>query len=158
MNGGGSVPKAKITGTGLNDLYQTLNRLSANAEGIAKQGIFDAAGLMADAVRQGIDTIRSDGPSDYETKRRERQKQGLREGLTTAPIQPYKKGIYGGVGFDGYNADGKANQLIARSFNSGTSFSSKQPFFEDAVRRTRAAAKQKMIDTMNEAIEKITKG
>lgn len=158
MNGGGNVPKAKINDKAINELYQTLERLGADAEGVAKQGIFEGAGLIADAVRAGIDTINSDGPSDKETARREMQKAGLRAGLTTAPIQPFKGGIYGGVGFDGYNAKGQPNQLIARVFNSGTSFSSKQPFFESAVRRTRSAAKQRVIDKMNEEFEKITKG
>lgn len=152
------MPKAAISDKGVNELLQTLNRLGADVEGIAKQGIYDGAGVIADAVRTNIETIKSEGPSGWERKRRERQKQGLREGLTTAPIQPYKKGIYGGVGFDGYNADGKANQMIARSFNSGTSFSKKQPFFENAVRKTRMAAKAKMIEAMNKEFEKITKG
>lgn len=158
MNGGGNVPKAKINSTAINELYQTLNRLGADVEGISKQGIYEGAGLIADAVRANIDGIRSDGKSDWETQRREMQKAGLREGLTTSPIQPFKGGIYGGVGFDGYNAKGQPNQLIARVFNSGTSFSSKQPFFESAVRRTRSAAKQRVIDKMNEEFEKLTKG
>ena len=152
------MPKAKINSTAINELYQTLNRLGADVEGISKQGIYEGAGLIADAVRANIDGIRSDGKSDWETQRREMQKAGLREGLTTSPIQPFKGGIYGGVGFDGYNAKGQPNQLIARVFNSGTSFSSKQPFFESAVRRTRSAAKQRVIDKMNEEFEKLTKG
>lgn len=158
MNGGGNVPKAKINSDGIDEIFQTLRRLGADAEGIAKLGIYEGAGLIADAVRANIDGIRSDGKSDWETQRREMQKAGLKEGLTTSPIQPFKGGIYGGVGFDGYNAKGQPNQLIARVFNSGTSFSSKQPFFESAVRRTRSAAKQRVIDKMNEEFEKITKG
>ena len=152
------MPKAKINDKAINELYQTLERLGADAEGVAKQGIFEGAGLIADAVRANIDGIRTGGKSDWETRRREMQKAGLREGLTTSPIQPFKGGIYGGVGFDGYNAKGQPNQLIARVFNSGTSFSSKQAFFESAVRRTRSAAKQRVIDKMNEEFEKIAKG
>ena len=41
MNGGGNVPKAKINSTAINELYQTLNRLGADAEGISKQGIYE---------------------------------------------------------------------------------------------------------------------
>lgn len=158
MNGGGNVPKAQINSDGIDEIFQTLRRLGEDAEGIAKQGIYEGAGMVADAVRANIDGIRSGGDEDWEAKRRETQKAGLREGLTTSPIQPYKNGIYGGVGFDGRNAAGQPNQLIARVFNSGTSFSSKQSFFEDAVRSTRNAAKQRIIDKMDEEFEKIVKG
>lgn len=151
------MPKAKINDKAINELYQTLRRMGEDAEGIAKMGLYEGAGLMADAVRQSIDTIRSDGPSRHETERRERQKQGLRDGLSIAPMQKMHSGVDTVVGFDGYNADGKPNQMIARVFNSGTSFSSKQPFFENAVRRTRAAAKKKMIETMDKEFQKITK-
>ena len=91
------MPKAKVNSDGIDEIFQTLRRLGEDAEGIAKMGIYDGAGLIADAVRANIDGIRSDGKSDWETQRREMQKAGLKEGLTTSPIQPFKGGIYGGV-------------------------------------------------------------
>ena len=68
------------------------------------------------------------------------------------------------IGFDGYNEvktksfpNGQPNVMVARIFNSGTSFSSKQPFFDKAVRATRSTAKQKMIEVAEKELEKIAK-
>ena len=111
---------------------------------------------MADAVRTNIGSIRSGGPSDWERRRREAQKAGLQEGLTTYKIENKGAVIEGGVGFDGYNSLEQANQM--RVFNSGTSFSSKQPFFERAVRSSRGAARQAVIAGIENEISKLTGG
>ena len=47
--------------------------------------------------------------------------------------------------------------MIARAVNSGTSFSEKMPFFENAVRATRAQARKKMVEAAEKELEKITK-
>lgn len=159
MNGDGNVPKAIIKDKAFDELYQTLSRLTSDIDGVAKQAIYEGAGVIADAVRKEINTIRTSGPSEWETKRRERQKQSLLGALSTAPIQPFKNGIYGGVGFGGYDDEtGKPIQLIARAFNSGTSFSSKQPFFENAVRKSKGKARSEAIRVLDEKLKELTKG
>lgn len=150
------MPRIQLKG--LDDTVFVLNRLSDQSEGIIKRAIYDGAGIMADAVRANIDTIKSGGPSDWERRRRETQKTGLRAGLTTFKIEEAGGTIAGGVGFDGYNELGQANRMIARVFNSGTSFSSKQPFFDRAIRRSRYAARQKVVSEIENEIDKLTKG
>lgn len=150
------MPRIELKG--LDDLAFMLNRLTDKSETAIKRAIYDGAGVMADAVRSNIGGIRSGGPSDWERRRREAQKAGLQEGLTTYKIENKGAVIEGGVGFDGYNSLEQANQMVARVFNSGTSFSSKQPFFERAVRSSRGAARQAVIAGIEKEISKLTGG
>lgn len=150
------MPRIELKG--LDDLAFMLNRLTDESETAIKRAIYDGAGIMADAVRANIGSIRSGGPSDWERRRREAQKAGLQEGLTTYKIENKGAVIEGGVGFDGYNSLEQANQMVARVFNSGTSFSSKQPFFERAVRSSRGAARQAVIAGIEKEISKLTGG
>ena len=143
------MPKIQLKG--LDDTVFVLNRLTDKSEGVIKRAIYDGAGILADAVRANIDTIKTGG-------RRETQKAGLRAGLTTFKIEEAGGTIAGGVGFDGYNELGQANRMIARVFNSGTSFSSRQPFFERAIRSARYAARQKVLSELEDEIDKLTKG
>ena len=151
------MPGARFSSKEIDNLYATLRRLGEDADHIARLSLYEGAGVMADAVREKIDTIRSDGPSEWETSRRERQKQGLRDGLSISPMRIDSKGVSTLVGFDGYNEDGQANKLVARVFNSGTSFSSKQPFFESAVEQTRSKARKKIIEKMEKEFENTLK-
>ena len=150
------MPKIQLKG--LDDTVFVLNRLTDKSEGVIKRALYDGAGILADAVRANIDTIKTGGPSDWERRRRETQKAGLRAGLTTFKIEEAGGTIAGGVGFDGYNELGQANRMIARVFNSGTSFSSRQPFFERAIRSARYAARQKVLSEIEDEIDKLTKG
>ena len=140
------MPRIQLKG--LDDTVFVLNRLTDKSEGVIKRAIYDGAGILADAVRA----------SDWERRRRETQKAGLRAGLTTFDIKEKGGTIEGGVGFDGYNELGQANRMIARVFNSGTSFSSRQPFFERAIRSARYAARQKVLSEIEDEIDKLTKG
>ena len=140
------MPRIQLKG--LDDTVFVLNRLTDKSEGVIKRAIYDGAGILADAVR----------PSDWERRRRETQKAGLRAGLTTFKIEEAGGTIAGGVGFDGYNELGQANRMIARVFNSGTSFSSRQPFFERAIRSARYAARQKVLSEIEDEIDRLTKG
>lgn len=148
----------KIVLKGLDDMAFMLSRLTDKSETVIKRAVYDGAGIMADAVRANIGSIRSGGHSDWERRRREAQKAGLQAGLTTYKIENKGAVIEGGVGFDGYNSLGQANQMVARVFNSGTSFSSKQPFFERAVRSSRGAARQAVIAGIENEISKLTGG
>ena len=148
----------KIVLKGLDDMAFMLNRLTDKSETVIKRAIYDGAGIMADAVRGNIGSIRTGGPSDWERRRREAQKAGLQEGLTSFMIKNNGYKIEGGVGFDGYNSLGQANRMMARVFNSGTSFSSKQPFFDRAIRSSRNAARQAVISGIESEINKLTKG
>ena len=148
----------RINVRGLDDLTHALSRVTDKSEEIIKRAIFDGVAVIADAVRSNIGSISTGGPSAWETRRREEQKAGLQGGLTTYQIEDKGGKIEGGVGFTGQNSRGQPNRVIARAFNSGTSFSSKQPFFDRAVRSSRGQAQQTVVSEIEAELEKLTKG
>lgn len=156
------MARAKLAANGVNEYLQTLNRLGADIEKVAKRAVYEGAGIMADAVNREIDSIQTVGPSEYEKKRREAQKKGLKEGLGIAAMRNDNGMINARVGFDGYNdiktkkyPEGQPNQMIARMFNSGTSFTKKQPFFERAVRASKKEVQQAMVKVAETEMEEI---
>ena len=159
------MARAKLNSNGINEYLQTLNRLGADIEKVAKRAVYEGAGVIADAVKKEIDSIQTGGPSEYEKKRRETQKKGLKEGLGIAAMHKDGDRIHTRVGFDGYNdiktkkyPKGQPNQMIARMFNSGTSFMRKQPFFERAVRASKKEAQQVMVKVAEEKMEEMING
>ena len=55
------MPRIQLKG--LDDTVFVLNRLTDKSEGVIKRAIYDGAGILADAVRANIDTIKTGGPS-----------------------------------------------------------------------------------------------
>lgn len=127
--------------------------------------VYEGAKVTADAVRRGIDGLRTSSTGKretrYETNRRERQKQGLQDSLGISTMRDNRLFLNTLIGFSGYNQlvktkqypNGQPNQLAARIFNSGTSSLKKQPFFDNAVRQTRELAKKQMENVFENAIK-----
>lgn len=150
------MPTIKIQG--FEDYEGLLRNLEQNADDIVKAGIYEGAKVVADSVKRQINGIRFAGPSDYETRRREKQIKGLRESMGISSMRNDNGFINVKIGFDGYNELGQANAMIARIFESGTSFSSKQPFFKRAINQSRKACKEKMVSEIDKRIAAIKEG
>lgn len=156
------MPKMKIYG--LDKYAKILDEMSSQTVQVVGEGIYEGANILANTIRQGIQSIRTEGPSDWERERREEQKQGLANSFGIAPLQD-DNGFYNvKLGFEGYNniktpsyPNGQPNVLIARMYNSGTSVLSKQSFFDRSVRSARNRAKKKVIETIEQKFENITK-
>lgn len=159
---------AKINFTGLEQYMAQLQSVSSEIENIEKKAIYEAAAIVADAVRTGIDGIHIEslGPtnSTYEMNRRRLQKKGLQEGMGVSSMENDNGFLNVKVGFDGYNdvktekhPNGQSNMMIARAFNSGTSFNRKQPFFDQSVRASRAQALNKMESVFEEEVKNVMK-
>lgn len=59
--GGGIVARIKTSfAREIDDYLQTLNRLGAEMEGIAKQAIFEGAKIIADQVKRNIEALPTD--------------------------------------------------------------------------------------------------
>ena len=155
---------AKITFYGFESYEKKLRDLSANIEQIEGEAIYLAAKEVADEVKAGIHWLNAGSLSGKETpeetERREKQRQGLLESFGISPMEEENGFKNVKLGFDGYNSvrtpkypNGQPNVMVARIFNSGTSFSSKQPFFDNAIRLTRNKAKKIMKETIEAAIE-----
>lgn len=157
------MANVKLTGF---EKYETLLRnLEKSAEGIAKRGVYEGAKVVADAVKAQISDISTEGPSDYERKRREKQKEGLQKSLGIAPMRNDNGFINTQVGFDDYNdiktkkhPNGQPNAMVARIYNSGTSHNKKQPFFKRAINQSKEECKNAMALEVDKCIKAIEKG
>lgn len=150
---------------GFEDYERILRELQDESEDIIKSGVYEGSKAVADAVRTQISGIRTEGPSKYETERREIQKQALKDSLGITTMRNDNGFINVKIGFDGYNdlksarwPQGQPNAMVARIFESGTSFSSKQPFFKRALNQSKRLAAEKMKMTIDERIHAIERG
>lgn len=154
---------ANIKIYGFKKYEKQLEDLSRNISEIEGQAIYESAKVVADAVRDGIDGLKTDGRKPYERKRREKQKQGLQESFGISPLRDDNGFLNVKLGFNGYNSrvetkqfpNGQPNAMVARVFNSGASGVTKQPFFDKAVRRMRKPAQERMKQVLEDEIEKI---
>ena len=149
---------ANIKLKGFEDYERIIQNLEQNTEDIVASSIYEGAKVVADAVKIQINGIRSDGPSEYEKRRRLIQIRGLKESMGISPMRNDNGFINVKIGFDGYNELGQPNAMIARVFESGTSFSSKQPFFKRAINQSRKACETKMKLEIDKQIKAITEG
>lgn len=158
------MPRIKADFTkALEEYMSTINQLSEKSEAVCKEAVYKGAQVVANQVRTNMNAIPTD--EHWGTAKRKKngptkkEKKDITNGFGIAPIDNYDGQINTSVGFEGamYNDEGKAILMLARSVNSGTSFMTKNPFFEKAVRVSKNKAKQTMIKTAEDAIEKITR-
>ena len=152
---------ARMTVKGFDEMARALERLASQdeVEDICKRGVFDAAGIVADATRAAIGSL----PTGNDTMHQVRadQKRGLLEGLGIPKIANEGGVINTHVGMDGYNQhrtegypNGQPNMMIARAVESGTSygFPAMHPFSR-AYRTAKAQAEKAMKETVEKEIE-----
>lgn len=143
----------------IEELVQTLNHIADNSEEMAKKAIYEGAKILADQIKSNIESLPTDeewgtsenlkkGPSAAE-------KQEIKEAFGLAEMFDSNGFINTKLGFDGYNSDGKALQMIARSINSGTSFMKKNDFFTKGVRQGKERATEKMKEILEQEIENL---
>ena len=148
---------------GINEYLQTLNRLGKEIEGISKQAVYEGAKIIADEIKNNIETLSTDEewgtPKKMKAGPTKAEKEKIARGLGIAHMQDNKGTINTKIGYDdaGYDENNKQMQMIARSVNSGTSFMKKNPFFEKGVRNSRNKAKQKMIEVAEKELGKTVK-
>ena len=142
-----------------------LRRLEENADEIIGAGIYEGAKVLADSVKDQINALRTGDKSKYEEKRRQEQKKGLQESFGISVMRNDNGFINVKIGFDGYNdlksarwPQGQPNAMVARIFESGTSFSSKQPFFKKGINQAKKASLDAMRMTIDERIHAIERG
>lgn len=160
---------AKISIYGFDSYAKKLKNLSDQIVKIEGDAIYNAADVVADEVRKGIHWINpgssSGNESEYEYQRRVKQIEGLEKSFGIAELRDDNGFKNVKLGFEGYNdvktkkhPNGQPNPMIARVFNSGTSFSSKQPFFDIAIRNSRNRATKVMKETVENEIDNVMKG
>lgn len=157
--------KARVEGA--KELREMLKVLGDKAAPAAKRGLYDGAGIIADAMNKGAREIKT-APFKYAAGGQMRlpspeEKAAVlaSDGAGIAKFKDNGRTVSTSIGFGraGYadiNGKRKPIPLIANSINSGTSFMKKQPFARKAVRTSRKAASDAITQTIVDEIEKIT--
>lgn len=152
---------AKLTvGNGLSEYIAELSKIG-DLESYLGKVVYQGASVVNKAIENELQNLPVD--NSYASKDAPRtgiravEKEGLIRSYGIAKMRNDDGYINVKVGFDGYNAAGKANALIARSLISGTSFLKKNNFMMRAVMKSRAASEEAMKVTLDSQIENILK-
>ncbi len=142
-----------------------LDTLKGDTSPIMKAAIYKGAALAADEIRKEIEKLpvhKSGSPGGVTNFERD----ALLAGLGISPMQFDDDFLNAKIGFDGYyddgkhpgkNGKGKPIVVVARSVESGTSFSQKQPFMRRATRRIKGKVIETMSAELNEQCGRIFK-
>ena len=153
---------------GIEELGAMLAKLNDKAQDVASGALFDGAGIVADAFRTAVNSIRT-APFKYAPPGKTRlpspaEKEAL---LGKSGIATFDKtgeevntliGISGAAGYADVAGHTKAVRLIARSINSGTSFMQKQPVFRKAKSTSSGPAKAAIVSKAEEMFNEIIGG
>lgn len=143
-----------------NDRYiEQLRKLDVNSEEIIKRAVYNGAGLVADAIKQGAMNLHVDDKYHREGEQqagpREYQRDGLVEGFGISHMKNDDGFINVKLGFAGRNDHGEKNASIARQVEGGTSWMVKQPFIRQASNSKKKACEEEMARTFDEELEKL---
>ena len=152
---------------GMEELGKELAKLGEKAQDIASGALFDGAGIMANALNNGVNSIET-APFRYAPPGQTRLPSPQEKAAISRKIgiAKFKKemdsvdtivGMGKGSGYAQVAGKKKAVLLIARSINSGTSFMKKQPFFRKAVSSGSGKASAAIVQKIEEAIKENTK-
>jgi len=133
---------AKITFEGFEEYRKQLEKLGASVEGIIKYACYDAAGMVADAVKAATPVDSGD----------------LQSSIGLTPYRNEDGYIYTKVVFDGYDRKGAPNSVKARVLESGSSTRPKHPFIRPAVNRVKSAAEFSIEMKLDEKLKELMKG
>ena len=120
------------------DFAIKLSWLDTDINEIVKKAIYAGAKIVADAMKVNLEAVLSDEATGQ-----------LVDALGITPIGMMGSEWSAHIGFDGYDRDGVAFQLIARVLESGTSTRPKKPF----VRKTMNQTKTRVAAAMQEVVE-----
>ena len=158
------MPKARVTTNAINEYLQIIRSLGENADDVVKKAVYEGSAIIANQVSANISAIPIDESWGTESHPKNGitavEKAGLQDSFGIADMQDDNGFINTLIGFQqpDYNANGKANIMIARATQSGTSFSKKIPFFANALRATRGRARERMVQVAEEEFKKLSKG
>lgn len=149
---------AKLNAKELSAVDDFLDSLGVLWEPVAKQGLYEGAAVMKDALLQEVKDLPVMSKDRYVptvglplSALRPAEKQGLIDGLGISKMRRDKDGVSVSISFDGYNKLGKANSLVARSLNKGTSVQKPNRF----IRRTFKANENKRVKAIIDKINSI---
>lgn len=162
---------ARLDIDGTDEIFNVLREVETCIDDISKMALYDGAKVLADEIKINLKALPTDDPdrklrdgSQY-TSLTTHEKEHLLKGFGISKIQGNSvEGHDVAVGFGGYGdfktkkyPKGVPNQLIARSVESGSSVRQKHPFVRPAINKVKKEVVEKMGETIELEIKKITK-
>lgn len=155
-------------GQGIDQYISQLQNLEFTATDSIGKAIYYGADIVADAIKANLEGLPTDEGYANDGQKlggiKAIQKTGLIKGFGIAKQSNDRGYINVKVGFHGYNAlktkkfpNGQPNSMVARTIESGNSFTQKHPFVRPAVNATKDRAERKMAEIINEEIKKVMK-
>lgn len=143
--------------SGMEEVSDMLTQMGEKAQGVAAKALYDGAGLMADEIRKGAGTIRTEPFKHKKETRLPSPEEKEIVQTAAAGIAKFNKNgteVDTSVGFRNAGYAELAGKMvpipkIVNAINSGTSFMKKQPF----VRKSANTATPKVLETMRKRIE-----
>lgn len=152
---------------GLDEYIKQIEQVNYNSEKYLKKALHEGAGLMADGMKQAIESLPTqDGNVEgIRTGIRSVQKQGLVQSFGISKMREEGMNEFNvKLGFDGRNAlkskkypQGQSNAMIARQVESGTSWMRKNAFVSRTQRAYKAKVEERMRIVLDEEIKKLVK-
>lgn len=154
---------------GLEELSRKLTQAGEKAQSVAARGLYDGAGAMADEIKQAAESIKTSKfhyavfpPTVQRDPTPEEKAVVMSANAGIAKFEKNGSEVNTSVGYSnaGYaTLNGKQVPIpkIANAINSGTSFMKKQPFFRKAVSSGSQKASQKIVKTIEDALNDIIK-
>jgi len=150
---------AKIEG--MEDISEMLTALEEEAQKAAAAGLYDGAGVMADELEKGVESIKT-APFKY-TKFGQRlpspeEKEAIKGAIGVAKFDRNGTEVntsvgFGNAGYADVAGKQKAVAQVANAINSGTSFMTKQPFFRRGASAGAKAAEAAIIKTIEQRLD-----
>ena len=150
---------------GLDAVNSMFGEIGAMAEAVATGSLFDGAGVMADAYKKAVSSIKTE---PFKGKRDKRlpspeEKAAIMGKTGIATFDKNGSEVNTVIGFasdPGYVMLGRKKRAvkeIARSINSGTSFMAKQPVFRRAKNSASKAASAAIVNKADAMLEALSK-
>ena len=128
---------------GFKTFISQLKALGESAEPVSKMAVYDAAPIVLESIRVGIQSVVSNEATG-----------DLVGSVGISSIESTGGQVSTAVGVSGYDRKGTPNALKARVLESGTSQQAKCPFMRKAINRARSAAKAAMANRFDIEIDK----
>ena len=155
---------------GMEEVLELLIQTERQTERMCGRSIYPGAKIVSNECKARLNSLVTDDSlfafsEKYGRMRKgptTRQKKFLIESMGIASMR-HRGGVYDvKLGFDGYNdiasprwQNGQPNAMIARSVNKGTSFMVAQPFMDQTIVASKAAAEEAMAIQFDKELEKL---
>ena len=151
---------------GLAGLSEQLSQMGESAQGVAASALYEGAGVMADAIHKGADTVNTE-PFHYAvfvTRLPSPEEKAIVQQAGVGIAKFDKNGAevntsvgYKNAGYATLNGKKKPIPQIVNAINSGTSFMKKQPFVRVAATNAAKPAEAAMTKLIEQKFDEILK-